>query len=333
MNKILSISIAAYNVEKVIEQCLNSFISSKYLNLMEIIVVDDGSKDNTVELVNKYVNKCPQSIKLISKVNGGHGSTINTALEKATGKYFKIVDGDDWVDTEALDSLIENLLELDVDLVINNYQEIYVDKVNDINIGDSYSYNTIYNFEEISIKNVLPMHSLTVKLANLKKVDEKISEKRFYVDSEYIFFTAIYAESIIFYKEYVYQYRLGQIGQSVNPNNLYNHVEDKMFVIEKLLNVYSSIDKRQYSKKNKKYLFNLINVFYKNMYSWFLIMPKIDKYKKLRAFDKKMIELYPEYIKNLNLGIYRLLPLNYYVVLKFARFLKPIQMKIKNIFK
>lgn len=331
MNKILSISIAAYNVEKVIGQCLDSFITSKYLDLMEIIVVDDGSKDNTVELVNEYVNKYPQSIKLISKVNGGHGSTINTALKNATGKYFKIVDGDDWVNTEALDSLIENLLDLDVDLVINNYQEIYVDKVNDINIGDNYSYNTIYDFGEISTKNVLPMHSLTVKLGNLKKVNEKISEKRFYVDSEYIFFTAIYAETIIFYKEYVYQYRLGQIGQSVSPNNLYNHLEDKMFVIEKLLNIYSSIDKKQYS--NKKYLFNLINVLYKNMYSWFLIMPKIDKYKKLRAFDKKMIELYPEYIKNFNLGIYRLLPLNYYVVLRIARFLKSIQMKIRNIFK
>lgn len=330
MKKILSISIAAYNVEKVIEQCLNSFISSKYLDLIEIIVVDDGSKDNTVELVNKYVNKYPRSIKLISKVNGGHGSTINTALENATGKYFKIVDGDDWVDTKSFDSLIENLLNVDVDLVINNYNKVYVNEIVKMNIGKNYLYNDIYEFEKLPVLKVLPMHSITIKLTTLKMVNQKISEKRFYVDCEYVFFALVYVKTLIFYQEYVYQHRLGQVEQSVSPISKYNHVEDMMHVVEKLLKVYSNIEKENISEKKKRYLFFLINAFYLEIYSWFLIMPKIDKYKELKAFDERVNKQYPVYVKNLRLGVYRLLPLNYYVVLKIARFLKPIQMKIKN---
>lgn len=331
MEKILSISIAAYNVANVIEECLNSFIKVKYLDLIEIIVVDDGSKDNTYNIVNKYVKMYPNSIKLISKDNAGHGSTINVGIEKAIGKYFKVVDGDDWVNSNNLDILVEKLLNLDVDLVINNYKKIYNNRIDYINICNNYICDYIYKFEELPVLKILPMHAITVKTSVLKKDLRKISEKKYYVDSEYIFFVALSSETVIFFNEDIYQYRLGQIGQSVSPQSLYKNIEDMMFIIDRLLGIYSELDREYFNNKKKKYLFSLINTFYKNMYAWFLIMPKIDKYKKLEVFDKKMKKKYLIYIKKLNLGVYRLLPLNYYILLKIARALKPIQMKIKNI--
>lgn len=101
--KILTVSIAAYNADWCLKKCLDSFIASKYLDLLDIIVVNDGSKDNTAAIASEYVKKFSASIRLINKENGGHGSTINTSIDNAMGKYFKIVDSDDWVDTEALD--------------------------------------------------------------------------------------------------------------------------------------------------------------------------------------------------------------------------------------
>lgn len=270
MEKILSISIAAYNVSTVIKKCLDSFIASKYIDIIELIVVDDGSIDETVSVVLKYVKQFPNSIRLISKINAGHGSTINVSMANAKGKYFKIVDGDDWVNTIEFDSFIEKLINLDVDLVISNYNEVYSNKVKKVNSINKYEINRIYGFIELNPKIYFPMHSLTVKLQTLKLVNEKISEYKFYVDSEFIFFATMYAESIIFFKEYVYQYRLGQNGQSVSPMSVYNHIEDLMDIIYRLLKIY---DKRKRSivlEKKQKYLFNLINIFYKQLYSWFL---------------------------------------------------------------
>ena len=81
-------------------------INSKEFSKLDIIVVNDGSTDQTVEITNKYVEKYKQSIRLINKENGGHGSTINTSIKHAKGKYYKILDSDDWVNSENLNRLV-----------------------------------------------------------------------------------------------------------------------------------------------------------------------------------------------------------------------------------
>ena len=105
IKKILTISIAAYNVERFISNTLDSLVSLsgeslEMLKRLEIIVVNDGSKDNTENIVKKYVDKYPFAVNLITKENGGYGSTINVAAKAANGKYFKLLDGDDTFITE-----------------------------------------------------------------------------------------------------------------------------------------------------------------------------------------------------------------------------------------
>ena len=91
MGKLLSISIATYNSALVINECLDSIVKSKYIDLIEVLVIDDGSKDNTRDIVQTYVKKYPKSVFLVKKDNGGYGSTVNTSIQIATGKYFKTV--------------------------------------------------------------------------------------------------------------------------------------------------------------------------------------------------------------------------------------------------
>lgn len=318
--KILTVSIAAYNADWCLKKCLDSFIASKYLDLLDIIVVNDGSKDNTAAIASEYVKKFSASIRLINKENGGHGSTINTSIDNAMGKYFKIVDSDDWVDTEALDALIELLMKTEADLVINDYNEVYGNVVKKIDVCKTYNEGVIYSFSDIAIEDTFPMHSLSVRFDKLKKVKEKISTHRFYVDTEFIFFAAMKTKTIMFQKNTVYQYLLGQNGQSVSGIGVYNHIEDLMFVEERLINIYDNAKDQDLCVR--KYLFNILQKCYKCIFCWYTIMPKADKDYLLKKFDEKIWYKYPKYRKEFELGVYSVVPLNYLLFIKVGRLLK-----------
>ena len=324
-DKLLSISVAAYNVEKTIEQCLDSFVQSRYLDLFEILVVNDGSKDSTSEIVLQYVEKYPGTIRLIDKKNGGHGSTINAAVKNALGKYFKVVDGDDWVDTESFDRFLEFLENTDVDLVLNDYQEVYPSKQNRVDVIRHYTVGKIYHFEDMDPLCYLPMHSTTIKLSKYKIVGETISEHRFYVDTEYVAFVAMAADTVVFNKECVYQYRLGEEGQSMSPEGLYKHIEDLIFVVERLACFYSEKAKDiKISEICKKYILSIIDTRYNMIFGCFVKFNKSDKDWMLEKFDRKMLAQYPDIAKKVNLYNKKYIRWNYQTMLPVFRFLKRI---------
>lgn len=94
--KILTVTVPMYNVESYIDQCLKSFVVPGAEEKLEVLVVNDGSPDHSRDIAQKYTEKYPSIFRIIDKENGGHGSTINRGIEEAKGKYFKVVDGDDW---------------------------------------------------------------------------------------------------------------------------------------------------------------------------------------------------------------------------------------------
>ena len=102
MNKVLTITVPSYNVEKFLENTLDSFLDERILEDLEVLIVDDGSKDRTAEIGKQYEERYPDTFRVISKENGGHGSTINRGIKEARGTYFKVVDGDDWVDRKSV---------------------------------------------------------------------------------------------------------------------------------------------------------------------------------------------------------------------------------------
>ena len=124
MSKTLTIIIPSYNTSTFIDASMRTMLENRNIDNLEIIIVDDGSKDNTAELARAYVEKYPQNVRLISKANGGHGSAINVGVQEATGKYFKVIDGDDYVDTEELAQLIDQLKCNDSDLFVSYYTTV-----------------------------------------------------------------------------------------------------------------------------------------------------------------------------------------------------------------
>ena len=124
MKKLLTIVVPSYNVQKYLRQTIESFLDERVLERIEVLIVDDGSQDETAKIAMEYQIKFPNSRRLISKENGGHGSTINRGIQEASGKYFKVVDGDDWVNTEDFVKLVEKLKNCNSDYVVTNYYEV-----------------------------------------------------------------------------------------------------------------------------------------------------------------------------------------------------------------
>lgn len=103
--KYLSFVVPCYNSESYMARCIESLLPGG--EDVEIIIIDDGSKDKTVEIADAYQKQYPDLVKVIHKENGGHGSGVNAGLACARGVYFKVVDSDDWLDGTAYQKLLE----------------------------------------------------------------------------------------------------------------------------------------------------------------------------------------------------------------------------------
>ena len=122
--KYITFAIPCYNPEEYMEHAINSILPAG--EDVEILVVNDGSKDQTAEIGKRYEAMYPGIVRVINKENGGHGDAVNAGLSQATGLYFKVVDSDDWVDEEALMKILNKVREFVrtesvVDMIIYNY--------------------------------------------------------------------------------------------------------------------------------------------------------------------------------------------------------------------
>lgn len=236
MRKILSISVASYNVENTLKETVDSMLKCENVKELEIIIVNDGSKDKTLKIAENYKKVHPGSIVVVDKKNGGHGSTINAALDVATGKYFKTVDGDDWVDSTELDKLIVSLRTCEADLVTSDFSlclENSGEKVLRHN-GIDYAGKTI-NIDDILNKRAFQMHEISIRTDLLKDSNCRILENCFYVDREYMQYCVGLSETVCEYDYNVYQYRVGDINQSVSPQSRVKRINDQKKLLIRLL--------------------------------------------------------------------------------------------------
>lgn len=243
MGKILSIIIPTYNMENYLNQCVMSLVQSKFISDIEILIVNDGSKDNTLKLAESLRIQFPNTINIIDKENGGHGSTINAGTAKCLGKYFKVIDADDWVDTEEFDKLIEKLYEVDVDCVICNYTSVYEEDNKSVlnDVTSKFEVGQVINYDDYIKNTRLAMHSVVYKTALYRDSNIKLTEKCFYVDTEFIYYPLLNFKTIICYPFNVYQYRLQRVGQSVSREGFLKHIDDHRKVMLELCHFYDSI--------------------------------------------------------------------------------------------
>ena len=224
--KVLTISIAAYNVEKTLDQLMQSIVNTDCMDDLEVLIINDGSKDNTEEIGKKYQSQYPDSIQLITKSNGGHGSTINKGIELATGRYFKAIDGDDWFNPKSLKVVVDRLKGTHVDLVVTDFEDHYAD--GNVKLRDDYK--VLESGKVSSFDNVcdnlprLLYHEVIFRTELLKEHHILLDEHCFYVDSEYVFYPLPFIITIVYMASPLYCYRLGDASQSMSPESMQKNI-------------------------------------------------------------------------------------------------------------
>ncbi len=205
-----------------------------------MLIVNDGSKDGTLSVANKWAAEFPQSVKVIDKENGGHGSTINRGVSQCCGKYFKVLDADDFVETEELDKLVEILRDCDADCIICNYSEVYEAESKTClkDVTGKLPMGVEMPVEEYISKYRLAMHSITYKTDVYRQAKIELTEKCFYVDTQYIYYPLSVISSIVCYPYDVYRYRLQREGQSVSREGFLKHIDDHRKVMTALCDFY-----------------------------------------------------------------------------------------------
>lgn len=237
MEKILTVVVPSYNASAYLEETLPYILGTAYNDELEILIVNDGSTDDTLTVAKEWEARYPQTIKVIDKENGGHGSTINAGIDVAVGHYFKVIDADDWVNVEEFEKLIAFLKTTDVDEVVTPYNEVYENSDQIIKVeylkGQEFDKIAYNNFlEKMSI--VPQMHSVTIKTEILRNNRLYVGEKMFYVDTEYIVYPMPYIQSVAYKDFTVYQYRLGTQGQSVHINN---YIKNRRMLKQVMFNI------------------------------------------------------------------------------------------------
>ncbi len=240
--KILSVVVPMYHVERYIKQCLESFLVPEVMEKLEILAIDDGGKDRSAEIAQFYEEHYPGTYRVIHKENGGHGSTINRGLQEASGRYFRVVDGDDWVDPEGLLHFVRHLEETEADMVLSNYY--WVDhasgrqKAEVEEICPGIPYGVTCAFEEVAERIFMKMHAITYKTSVIRDQPERLDEHCFYVDTEYMLFPLPYVKYVSAIPDFVYQYRIGLPGQSMSAEKLQKQCSQHERVLNRLLEFY-----------------------------------------------------------------------------------------------
>ena len=245
--KVLSIIIPAYNSEQFLDKCVSSFLAPEVLDKLDIIIVNDGSTDNTVETAEKYCAKYPDSIRLISQENKGHGGALNTGCAAAVGKYLKVIDADDWVETENLPEFIRLLENCESDVVLTHHYTIDVG-AREIKKWKSFptEFGRSYTMDEImadwkSFDRSLTFHGITYRTAFYQEYGIHLSEHVFYEDHEYATFPCCRAGSVICFDLFLYVYRIGDVNQSVSDANQLSRIEHTAAVLRRMTEEYEKL--------------------------------------------------------------------------------------------
>lgn len=302
MNKILTVLVPVYNTELYIKRCLDSLILNEVLDDIEVLVVSDGSKDSSVDIVKSYEKKYPSTIKLIEKENGGHGSTINKGLEVASGKYFRVLDSDDWVNVEGFIKFVKRLKKEDADLVVTNYKQVHVyDQHEVFNRYDNLKENVIYDFDSFDLEllngEYFVMATSTYKTEKLREAGLQLLEKTFYVDMQYNIQPIIAVQNFVYYDLDIYRYYIGRKDQSVNINSFVRNKDFHEKVVKNILEYYLK-NKKSYSPNKCAYIEMILIYLLNTHYTIYCDYDKNNKeaYKQIKEFDI--------YFKKLSLDLY-----------------------------
>lgn len=293
MDKILTIIIPTYNMERFLDKCLTSLIvdEESLLNAVEVLVVIDGAKDRSSEIAHSYERLYPQVFRVIDKENGNYGSCVNRGLAEASGKYVKILDADDWFDTKQFQKYLSKLLEIDVDLVLNDCTK--VDEFGSA-VGRFFITgirpNEVVPFSLFHRKAIgIQMHCVAYRTDMVRSISYKQSEGISYTDQQWVTRPMSVVKNALFVKVDLYRYLVGRVGQSMDAGVLTNKFKDEVAMVQGML---SWLDECPNNGVEKEYLWNKV-VHHLTYLYYNHIVEHVYNDVEFRKFSMWLIQKYP----------------------------------------
>jgi len=300
--KILSVAIPAYNSEKYLSNCVDSLLLGG--EDMEILIIDDGSKDNTAKIADEYQAKYPSIVKAIHQPNAGHGGAVNTGMAHASGLYFKVVDSDDWVKEDSLIRILAKLKELMkdghmIDMMVSNfvYEKEGQKKKKVMQYRRYLPKEQVFTWKDVRrfrTGKYLLMHSVIYRTKLLRDCGLTLPKHTFYVDNIYVFEPLPYVKTMYYIDTNFYRYYIGRDDQSVSEKNMIARI-DQQLRVTKIMIDYMAGHTYEYRKLDS-YMRNYMDIMM-TVSTIFLI-----KANTPEALDKKR-DLWA-YLKEKDFGLY-----------------------------
>jgi glycosyltransferase involved in cell wall biosynthesis len=304
--KVLSIIIPMYNMENYIGKCLQSLldIPTECLESIDIIVVNDGSKDQSLRIATSYQKKYPEVIRVIDKENGNYGSCINAGLAKALGTYVKVLDSDDYFSSVGLSAILEKISSIPVmDMIITDFDIINANDEITNHVSFQLKKEKCLLFNDIWKKiSDIQMHAIIYRTELFKEINYHQTEGISYTDQEWCYYPMVKIQTVYYVNNVLYKYLLGREGQTMSENILKKKISNLEIVANKMLKHFSLLDKNKLSRERYLLLRKRILVRYKDIYRLYLI-----GFKK-EEFDAKAFDELDSFVKQ-NKDIYSLLGL------------------------
>ncbi|ETA80920.1 glycosyltransferase family 2 protein [Youngiibacter fragilis] len=264
--KLLSIAVPCYNSQEYMRNCIESLLPGG--EQVEILVIDDGSSDDTGLIADEYAERFPLIVRAIHQKNAGHGGAVNTGMRNAAGRYFKVVDSDDWVDLDAYKRILETIGRMveqgsDVDLFVSNF--VYEKQGNLVNMAMRYRNalpeERIITWDEVKRfrkGQYMLMHSVIFRMDVLKESGLILPEHTFYVDNLFVYVPMQHVKTLYYIDVDFYRYFIGRADQSVNEAVMIRRI-DQQIKVNRLM--FEQVDLDSVTNvRQRRYMLNYLEI-------------------------------------------------------------------------
>lgn len=301
--KDITFAVPCYNSQDYMKNCIESLIPGG--DRVEIIIVDDGSKDSTGIIADEYAAKYPDVVRVIHQENRGHGGAINHALKEARGRYFKVVDSDDKVGKKAYLELLNTLDKFSEtdhypDMVIVNYvyDKVGIKRKRMMRYNNCFPVEQFFTWDQFGHTNLhqyLLMHAIIYRTDILREAKLELPEHTFYVDNLFVYLPMPLVKEMYYLNVDFYRYFIGRQDQSVNEKVMIGRIDQQIFVTKQLIDNYSFEGHKNLVLYRRKYL---------------RIMMEVSSVLCIVSYDPVLIDKKKElwnYVKQKDRRLYRLL--------------------------
>jgi glycosyltransferase involved in cell wall biosynthesis len=278
------------------ENCVRSLLVGG--DEVEILIVNDGSKDDTAKIADALEQKYPGIVRAIHQPNKGHGGAVNTGILNATGLFFKVVDSDDKVKASAYRTILDTLREFStkegdeqLDLLISNfvYDKEGSSHCKVMQYRKALPRDRVFSWEETSRfrkGQYILMHSVIYRTALLRECAMQLPEHCFYVDNIYVFNPMPFVKNMYYLDVNFYYYFIGRNDQSVNEEVMIGRLDQQARVNRIMIDYFSDCVKRGLIEEKSHV--------YKYMYNYLEIITTITSVLAIRSDDDEKMQIMQE---------------------------------------